>query len=514
MNEQISKTMAPLKQFWGNASKGLKKMIVIGAIAIIAVALVFSVLLNFKEYAVIYDQLTSKEASEILVQIQQMNVDVKLDGTGTVMVPKKDESRVRMALAIAGFPRSGLSYYMMEQGSGMLTTDYERQQYVNAQLQERIAASIRTLDGVRDAIVTITVPDENVFYLQEKESPTASVIIHMENGDILGEKQVVGIQNLVVKSVSGLTKENVAISDSGGNDLIGDLLGDGEAYSNISITKKIETAIQKKILSVLEGPYGRNKLRISVTATVDTDDLFKEEILYNPSPDGENRGVINQETRSEESSSSSETDGGIAGTSSNSEIPTYPTGGALGESTYSSSNESTSYSVSQVISQFQKDGAKIESVSIGIAIDKAVFEPEEREKVTRLVAYAVGVEPESIAVESFQFYSPVEDIRVPTKEEANKGRLMLYIIIGGAILLLIIAVITVMLIKRKRKKTEEMAAELQSSDEQLDELFGDDSLPQITPVKDARMEQVKEFALTNPEIAAQMIRSWIKSDAE
>ncbi len=513
MNEQIIKTMAPLKQFWGNASKGLKRMIIIGTIAIILVALVFSILLNVKDYVVIYDQLTTKEASEILVQIQQMKVDVKLDGAGTVMVPKKDESRVRMALAVAGFPKSGLSYYMMEQGSGMLTTDYERQQYVNAQLQERIAASIRTLDGVKDAIVTITVPDDNGFYLQEKEAPTASVIIHMGNGDLLSEKQVMGIQNLIVKSVSGHTRDNVAISDSGGNDLLGEYAGDSQAYTKIGITKEIENTIQKKILSVLEGPYGKNKLRISVTAAVDTDDLFKEEIIYTPSPDGDNRGVINQESKSEETSSSRDGDGGIAGTSSNSEIPTYPSSGVPGDSSYSSTDESTSYLVSQVISQFQKDGAKIESVSIGIAIDKAVFEPGEKDKVINLIAYSIGVEPDSIAVENFQFYSPVQDIRVPDKDGIGKDKILLYAIIGG-VAILILTVIAIILIRRRGKKNVELEAQVQANGEQMDDLFGEEPIPQITPVKDARMEQVKEFALSNPEIAAQMIRSWLKGDDE
>ncbi len=513
MNEQILKTLSPLKLFWNEASKVAKKLIILGAFAIIIVALGFSILLNVKDYVVIYDRLSSAEASEILVQLQQMNIDVKLDGAGSVMVPKKEESKVRMALATAGYPRSGLSYYMMEQGSGMLATDYERQQYVNVQLQERIAASIKTLDGVRDAIVTITVPDENVFYLQEKEPPSASVIIHMENGGILGEKQVAGIRNLVVKSVSGLASENVAISDSGGNDLTGNSAGDSEAFSKLSITRKIEGDIQKKILSVLEGPYGRDKLRISVTAAVDTDDLFKEEKLYTPSPDGNNTGVINQETKSEEASSSTESSGGIAGTSSNSEIPTYPAGGAAGDSTFSSTNESTTYLVSQVISQFQKDGAKIESVSIGIAIDKAVFGPEEKEKITRLVAYAVGIEPENIAVENFEFYSPVQDIRVPDKDQTDHKKILIYASAAGAALLTVIMA-AVILLKKRSKRTHALPGGSAVDGEALDDLFGREIVPQITPVKDARKEQVKDFALTNPEIAAQMIRSWLKNDTE
>ncbi len=59
--------------------------------------------------------------------------------------------------------------------------------------------------------------------------------------------------------------------------------------------------------------------------------------------------------------------------------------------------------MSQTKSQTQKSGATVESITIGIAIDKASFEPGERESVTQLVAYAAGVSPESITVQNFRF---------------------------------------------------------------------------------------------------------------
>jgi len=513
MNEQIKKTLTPFKQFWANTSKGAKSLIAGGIVIMVLAAAGLSFLLNVKDYVVIFDQLTTGETSEILAELQDMGVSVKLDENGAIMVPKEDETTVRMELATAGYPKSGLSYYMIEQGSGMLTTDYEREQYVNMQLQERIAASIKTLDGVKDAIVTITAPKENVFYLQQKEPPSASVIIHMQKGNTLSQSQVLGIQNLVVKSVSGLSRDNVAISDSSGNDLLGNSFADSDELSKINITREIESDIRKKILSVLEGPYDSSKLRISVTASVDMDDLIKEETLYSPSPDGNNTGVISQESRSEETSSSTQSGGGVPGTSSNSEIPTYPADGSGGESTYRSNTESTTYQVSQIISQFQKEGAKIESVSIGIAIDKAAFDPGEKDRITRLVSYAVGVSTGSIAVENFEFYE--HEIIGSNEPEGEEGinKLFIYGGIAAGALLLIIAIIVFILIGRRRRSERERQAEIFAKEASLNELFGEEQqLQHITPVKDTRREEIKEFAKTNPEIAAQMIRTWLKSE--
>lgn len=77
-------------------------------------------------------------------------------------------------------------------------------------------------------------PTENVFYLQETESTTASVIIHLESGKTLSKEQVQGFRNLVIKSVAGLTEDNVALTDGDGNDLVNSVSATtgGEAKMN------------------------------------------------------------------------------------------------------------------------------------------------------------------------------------------------------------------------------------------------------------------------------------------
>jgi len=519
MNEQIRKALAPLAHFWENASKTVKRLVIGGAIVAVIAALVLSILLNSKDYVVIFEGTSAAETSEILAALQEMGAEARVDGDGSIMVLKEEESRIRMQLATQGYPKSGLSYYLIEEKSGMLTTDYERKQYMNMQLQERIAASIRTLEGVKDAVVTITVPEENVFYLQDKEKPTASVIIHMKEGSTLTENQILGIQNLVAKSVSGLLKENIALTDSLGNDLIEtNSSGRSPELLKINVTREIENDIRKKVTAVLLGPYKSDEFRVSVTAIVDTDQMIREETVYIPSDPagtGNNTGVISEETRSNESSTSTQTDGGVAGTSSNSEIPIYEeTLGSTGESSSSSTSENIKYQVSQTKSQTQKSGATIESITIGIAIDKASFEPGERESVTQLVAYAAGVSPESVTVQNFRFYAEEEE---PQAEPKGINKFVLYggIAAGVVVLASLIALIVIM----KRRKAEEEAlatASAETTHEALNALFGEavEEVKPIAPVQDVRREEVKQFARNNPEIAAAMIKSWLKSEDE
>ncbi len=513
MNEQIRNALAPLKQFWSNTPSAVKKIAIVGIIVSIISAIVFSLILNTDNYVVIFDELTTAESGEVLAKLNDMEVKVKLGGDGSIMVPDKDESRVRMTLATEGYPRNGLSYYLIEENSGMLTTDYERKQYMNMQLQERIAASIKTLDGVKDAVVTITSPAEQVFYLEEKELPSASVIVHLASGTTLSKGQISGIQNLVAKAVSGLTVDNIALSDSQGNDLAGTTLNNNPQFSKLNITREIENDIKKKINTVLIGPYKSQEFKISVTATVDTDDLVTEQIVYVPSTEGKNSGVISQETAAGESSTNMQTDGGVAGTSSNAEVPTYPTGGSGGGGTSTSSSQSISYQVSQTKLQSQKAGAKVESISIGIAIDKSSFEPGERESLIQLISFSTGVTTASISVQNFNFSK--EETTANPEVVAGMNKLFLYGGIGAAALLLI-GLVVFLILKKSRKKSKHNGREnLKENEEALDEIFGKvepEKIRHIEPVQDLRRDEIKGFAKENPEIVAQMIKTLLRSE--
>ncbi|WP_296557735.1 flagellar basal-body MS-ring/collar protein FliF, partial [uncultured Acetobacterium sp.] len=237
MNEKIKAFLEKIKNFWTGTSKKAKMLMIGGVALVLLTSIGLTIFLNNKEYVPLFVGLTQAETTEIMAALTEMETDVRLDAGGNIMVPSGDEAKVRMQLATAGYPKNGLSYYVIQENNSMLATDYERKQYENMQLQERLGASIKTINGVKDAIVTISVPTENVFYLQETESTTASVIIHLEPGATLTRQQVMGIQNLVVKSVAGLTADNIALTDGNGNDLINNLAAENGGEAKLKLTK-------------------------------------------------------------------------------------------------------------------------------------------------------------------------------------------------------------------------------------------------------------------------------------
>lgn len=516
MNEQIKRFLGRVKQFWSGVSKQNKGLIIGGIVVLLVGALAITILLNTKNYVPIFEDLSTAENNEILAQLESMNYNVKLDSSGAILAPKADESKIRMELATAGYPKNGLSYYVVEDNNSLLSTDYERKQYENMQLQERIGASIKTLQGVKEAVVTISAPAENVFYLQEEEKPTASVIIHMYPGNVLTENQVLGIQNLVAKSFSGLSKDDIALLDGEGNDLISRTAGSSGDFSKIKLTREIENDIKKKVNDVLDGPYDQSKYNISVSATVNTDALKKETTVYMPSEAGDNTGVVNEETWGLGIAGGTNADGGIAGTSSNSEVTTYAEGVLENGGIVTDTSGNRSYSVSEDKTQTERMDPVVESVSIGIALNDLNLNPTERENLIQLVAFSAGVTPESVAVRNFDFYAEDEEVE---KIPENLNKMLIYGgLIGGAFLLLLVLIMIIVVAFKKKKNRGKRGLNSSSSfdeEDPMEELFGnvDPNLP-IQPIKDNKKEKIKEFATTNPEIAAQLFKSWLKNESE
>jgi Flagellar biosynthesis/type III secretory pathway lipoprotein len=375
----------------------------------------------------------------------------------------------------------------------MLATDYERKQYENMQLQERLGASIKTLSGVKEAIVTISVPTENVFYLQETESTTASVIIHLEPGATLTRQQIAGIQNLVIKSVSGLTAENIALTDGEGNDLVNNLAAENGGEAKLKLTNAVENALTQKVNKVLDGPYTQEQYKVAVTATLNTDAIKQESTVYTPSEDGENSGVINQESSSLVISNEDGIAGGIAGVTGNTDITTYAEGLIGDGGIVTGINENTTYSVSQEITQTEKLDPAIETVSIGIAIDDPAMTPVARENLIQLVAFAAGVPPASVTVRNFEFAQLEEEVDEPL---FTPQQLLVFGGIGAGVLLLLLVLLFI-LSRGKKKKAAGKDKKKGKRGKGIDEAFATDEDSQTDDLFGAlaadHLESIEQF---------------------
>ncbi|SDN20474.1 flagellar basal-body MS-ring/collar protein FliF [Acetanaerobacterium elongatum] len=525
MEEQLKKILASAKEFWNKQSKKQKIIFfsVLGGIAVLAAAI--TLILNIDDYVVISSGLDAAQSSEVVSMLQEMNVDVQVDNGGAIKVPKKRESEVLMKLSIAGYPKDKVNYNIFASKVGFTSTQFEQNQYLRFQTEENIRSSIKTIPGVKDASVNIAPADNNDYVLTEEKVDTkASAKVDMYPGYELTSAQVKGIESLIANSVTGLKVENVSVLDNNGKLLTANDEESGETNKlKLSYERQVEDSLKQKALEILKGPFGTNNVSVAVTAVLDYNKMISEEMSYVPSNDI--GGIISHE----ETSSAQQTEGnqgGVAGVENNAEVPTYPNVVGSSGSNSASGSRSVDYLVSYIKTQKEKNGAERKAVTISVMINREVMTDEERTSLQSAVAMAAGVEPANVNIVNMKF----QDQNVITPQ-LNTNMILIVGIAVLALAILLIIVITLLARNHRRKRDlMDMVAAGGAQIQDINQYFGkqspEDQLGIQQPKPDvsvAKLEvaetkemalkrEIQSFSSDNPDIAAQLLRTWLKGD--
>lgn len=522
MTEQFKKILKSITEFWGKLSSKTKKLAIGGTVAVVVIAVILTVILNKKEYVALFSGMDENETAEVMKQLQESNVDYKYESDGTILIPEDQENVLRMKLAQSGHPSTGINYDIFTQNIDFMTTDYEKRQYEIFQLQERLQASIETISGVKKAIVTINVPDEKKFAWEtEKEESSASVKINLANGYTLSSAQTSGIMQLIVKSIEGLKEENVAIIDTDGNSLIvsDELKQTNTIKLKLEVEKEFEVETVAEVSELLAKIYGSENIKVSAKCTINFDKKISEMLQY--LPDEETKKGVPGETQNErEITGPGETVGGVSGTETNSEIPTYPGVEIDGDNIYFKDSNSINYLVSQLKEQIEHNPGEIEKLTVAAVVNKASIRDEELQEVKELIAFSAGVKTEDVALHNFIFYDPdapavpVDSTNVQEQAIEMKD-ILTYGGIALAVIVLLVIIVKILLRKIKKKKATKETAEGEAAAANdfswadiQDEIKVQETQGQVIK------KQLQEFTQSNPEIAAQLIRTLLKGEDE
>ncbi len=522
-----------ISQFWKAQSAKRKKIIIGSGAGLLAIAIVLTLLVNNSGYVTLYSGLSSEELGKIASVLSDKNVDFKTDGDA-ILVPGDQEAELQMTLASEGYPQSTFNYDIFSSNSGYMTTDFEKRQYLLFQLQDRLQAAIKTIDGVNDAIVTISLPEEDSFILEEdKTAATASVVLDLDPSVQLDSKQVRGIESLVCKSVTGLDKENVAIVSTTGEMLNDTNASDTNANNRLALEKSISASIQNNIMKLLDPIFGSDKVRVAVNTSVDINKKVSESTSYSPVTNG--TGIVaNQDSSKENTSSSSGTGAsGVAGTSSNTGVTTYPqvtNSGTTGN--YSESN-SVNYLNNQLIEQTERDGYEVSGISISVLIGDSGLAPSEIKDYQKMVAYAAGVTTDQVVITNVDF-NKAANANNNQEYSGIKGFIYsnLYLVVALAVVVIVMIFVLIMFLKKKGKKKGKKRGKKRGKDDSTDtgefwnqktedinaNMQGALPMPQEIVLNETREQnlkrQIKDFSSGNPDIVAQLIRTWIKEEDE
>lgn len=518
MNEQVMKIVKNISEYWLKLTKKTKTIMIGGLIGLIIIALVTTLFLNNRGYIVLFNNIDKEETVEVMKQLQEINVDYKYQKDGKILIPEEQESFLKMSLAESGHPRTGSNYDVFTNNIDFMTTDYEKKKYEIFQLQERLQDSIETIEGVKEAIITINLPQDKSFAWEtDKEESSASVKLSLSSGKSLIESQVNGILQLVCKSIQGLKEENVAIIDNSGNSLLvsKDMLQTNSIKLKLEIEKQFENDTENSVKKFLSTMYGPENVQVSAKCIINFDKKISEILQYLPDEETKN-GTPSNSHNEREITGPGETVGGVAGTETNAEISTYPSVTVEGEDIYFKDTNTINYLVSQLKEQIEHNTGDIENLTVAVVINKSSMSEEESNKLKDLVAFSAGIDNTKVALHNMQFYDPDAPPVIVTDPMEMIPNVTREILIYGGIALAVVAVlvfiISIILGKKRKKKLSE--TEKQEDDKSYSWKDVQDEIKVQETEEQVIKKQLQEFTRANPEIASQLIRTLLKGEDE
>jgi flagellar M-ring protein FliF len=550
------------------ASLSVRQRITIVTIAVAVGAGIYSLVHWRREadFKSLFTGLAPEDAAGIVQKLKEGGVEYRLaqepSGPATVLVPSAKLAEMRLSLAAAGLPKSGRIGFEIFDKTNLGATEFTEHVNYRRALEGELERSVMSLAEVEQARVHITFPKDSV-YLDAQQPAKASVLVRLKPGAHLSPQNVVGINHLVASAVEGLAPEAVSVLDMNGNLLgkprpPGNPDGSEPSAAALDYRHQVEADLLTKVNSTLEPLLGREKFKAGVSVDCDFAGGEQSEEIYDPA-----RSVMLSSQRMEDSAGSAGASG-VPGTASTLPRPTSRPGSSTSRT--SRVSENITYQSSRTVKKTHLPAGVIRKISVAVLVDQALSwerdksgfrrvltppSPEKLKVIHDLVAGVTGFSAErgdQLVVETQPFETTllIEPPALPAAPgappAANGPQKPLQLdqktlLIAGAALAAaaVLGIALVIFLRRKPRKAAvvtapaELAAGSGSSLEQQIEsrLTEHEALqqqadakllnclkltPVITKTGEVMAKHLREKIAQEPEVAAQVLRTWIREE--
>lgn len=542
-------------------TRNIIKVIAAGTVAITLIAVIALNLSKNKDYGTLFTGLNAGEAQEVASLLQDEGIDYRYNGDGTIRVPAGQEDQARANLLSKGYPKSGFTYDMYLNNSGLMTTESDKKRVSLYELQERLGATIRVFDGVQDAKVTIAEGEGQKYALEDgvQQSASASAVITMKTGSTLTPDKAKAVKQLIAQAVRGMNFTNVSVFDAATMMEVGtqeEGSETGSAMDMTSLTTLVESNIAGNVRRVLEQLYGQGNVAVSVKGTLNMQRLIQESTQYSV-PDKideqDKTGLLQrEETSGESTTGANQAAGGVVGADANADTPRYTNNNGTEQiqENYANGSAAREWLFNSLKEQREIDPGVLENTTVGVVINTADNQTVAERDLVNLVANSAGIPVDTAAQKITVIRAPKLADSVPAgQNDAAQATSLLpiYIALGAGGLLILLLVILLLLQRRKTRMAElaataeegflpddqllEEGAEaggeeitresLAGSAAQLEEDAVEDEFNRSEEILNLRMQRslrlkqnIAEFVDQNPQIAAKLIQSWLRGDSE
>ena len=490
------------------------------------------------------------KALEIQALLAKNNIVASriVDGTKSVLRLKKGDctpgmrkctteqrDRAIMVIVESGLYDQNVGLEIFDKGDFTSTKEDKKIRLVRA-MNGELARLIKRIDGIEDASVFISIPEQSMFS-QNQKPVTATVQLTVAVGQTLNMGTIKAVSNLLLGSVSGLTAANISITDTNGHVYNSMVDAQSEMIERVQQNDKY---MQEKVQAQLNRLIGSGKYVATVSTFLKQAPVERFTISYDP----ESKTAVNEQVFSE----------GLGDhTTDNNKnvnaVSVYLPNGLPAGSSDSSQNRSyqrsareVQYGVTKVQTNEYMSPGTIEEISIAVTLEKDALPVElTLEELKDLVAHAASpkAKAENVTIAFADSLDPFmagdKNVKAPIKaSHGNPWWLAIVLLFFG--LLFGHNVLTNKIKAAKEAQEEELiklreqnesqekqikdlsvnAANLIKNQSQLQQgLLEQQNRPAAIPVsaaeiREALRELKREIDGTEEQDAGERIRSWIE----
>ncbi|GHV30449.1 flagellar M-ring protein [Synergistales bacterium] len=526
MREKLIEMKERAGQFWQSLQIWQRASMVASAVLVLGGLIALGVVAGKTGYEPIFSGLEPNDQAAVIQYLKDESIPYRTDSaSNSILVPTASVYESRIALAAKGVPTGGYKgFERFDETKLGQTTFQEKMTYYRA-LEGELSRTISEMAPVRRARVSIVVPEQRLF-LEQQQPSTAAVLLTLKPGMTIGQEQARAILHLVSHSVEGLLPENVTLADSSGQVSFADLLDDALTVQTGSKTelkqrvfeRNYEAELEKKVKDMLEKIFGPGKVKAAIRVELDFDKRQASSRQVFPLPDAK-AGVVQSSQNTEESySGPAGIYGGPPGTTSN--IPGYAinTGQNNMPAQYDRADVVTNYDNSTQESQQVESQGKIKRLTATVLISNKLSQ-RELDTFRDSVATAIGYNEtrgDKISMVAREFDRSAEEKLQAQLADERKQQMIIGV--SSFIIFLIALGVALFLWQRRRKRLAALAAASRAASEagegtpSLRELLENPDLMTSQGELSVLEEQLRNYAMNNPEEFANLIKNWVVDD--
>ncbi len=569
--DYFSRVAGLIQEFYKNLTPQRRLALFTTLTLVVASVVMMLVWASKSAYQTLYTNLAAEDSTAIMRLLRDKKIPFIVENDGkTIKIPPEAVYDLRLELASSGYPQAGVIGYEVFDKQSFATTSFVQKLNQKRALEGELIRTINQLKGVKRSRVHLAMPPKTTF-VEDEKNPTASVVVELEPGNVLQERQILGITNLVASAVEGMETGSVIILDGNGK-ILSKNLNDPVAKQTASLLElqqRLERDYEKRVEEIVSKVVGEGKVVAKVALDLDFTQLTETQTAY----DQEGAAIKGQQKETHLMDGSRPVPTGPPGAASN--TPNAPQGQqgpglastrvAEVRSNTQKSYETTNFAVPETVRRSVKPTYTIKRLNVAVLVDnewikkaeaavataaasdKNAAAPQEgdgpkksmwdveREKLQTVISSSVGFDKtrgDVVEIQGMEFRKDdLEDAEnhIRAIEQRRLYRhLIEYAVLGLVILLFFLVVIRPFIKWLTDNTVDSMESFLPKTIEELEKLQSGDAaiatVEEVMPVMVDKVDpekvegqMIREKIMTlvekNPGKAAMILHEWIGKPA-